>query len=330
MPEPREGEQQSAYISRCVKQVMGEGKDQKAALGQCYGMWRQKHGGKAKLFCETIKQQPGPGQTHQQTALGNERAIRGARGKPKKERQLAVMAAAQRAKQPAYGGSTGDTDIGTEKRGWTDEAREAAAAARQRGAAIRRPGELSAKERALRMMGFKPGEEPDWQAIYQRGVRTGQWTIKMEIKKAEPERQMIFGWASVVAKDGNYIIDKQGDIIPIHELENAVFNYMLESREHGVMHAAKGTGRLVMSMLTTPDIMNAFGLTQKDNQIGWIAGYKIEDPALWEAHKRGLLPEFSIGGSSVPFEQVDDESPPDLTAKKARGERIKRPPFRRY
>ena len=159
---------------------------------------------------------------------------------------------------------------------------------------------------------------------------TKSWRLPLEIKKAEPERQMIFGWASVVAKDGNYIIDKQGDIIPIHELENAVFNYMLESREHGVMHAAKGTGRLVMSMLTTPDIMNAFGLTQKDNQIGWIAGYKIEDPALWEAHKRGLLPEFSIGGSSVPFEQVDDESPPDLTAKKARGERIKRPPFRRY
>jgi hypothetical protein len=265
MPTPRAGEKQSAFIGRCVKQVMGEGKEQKAALGQCYGVWRQHHGGKAKLFCETIKDQPTPQSGHSETALGNAR-------RRKKQRQLAIQAAAQRAKKPGQNGGTDDTSIGTEK----------------------------------------------------------QWSIPLEIKKAEPERQMIFGWASVVAKNGEYIIDKQGDIIPIHELENAVLDYMLHSRDHGVMHAAQGTGRLVMSFLTTPEYMDAFGLTQKDDQIGWIAGYKIEDPHLWEAHKRGLLPEFSIGGSSVPFEPVDDGSPPDLRVGKARGARVKRPPFRRY
>ena len=265
MPNPRSGEKQSDFIGRCVKQVIGEGKDQQAALGQCYGVWRQHHGGKAKLFCETIKQQPANNAVHQQTALGNAK-------RRKRQRQIAVEQAAQRSKKPGNGTDTSESDIGTEK----------------------------------------------------------HWSIPLEIKKAQPERQMIFGWASVVAKNGEYIIDKQGDIIPIHELENAVLEYMLHSRDHGVMHEAQGTGRLVMSFLTTPEYMDAFGLTQKDDQIGWIAGYKIEDPRLWEAHKRGLLPEFSIGGSSVPFEPVDDLSPTDLKVGKARGRRLARVPFRQY
>ena len=36
--------------------VMGEGKGQKAALGECYGIWRQHRGGISKLFLDVIKQ----------------------------------------------------------------------------------------------------------------------------------------------------------------------------------------------------------------------------------------------------------------------------------
>ena len=264
MPTPSSGESQSSFVGRCVKQVMGEGKEQQAALGECYGIWRQHRGGTAKLFCETVKQQPGGGDVHAQTALGNQHARR------RRQRQMAIEAAAARSKKP--GDDTSESDIGAEKR----------------------------------------------------------WSLTLDIAKAEPERQMIFGWASVVAKDGKYIIDKQGDIIPVKELENAVLEYMLYAREHGVMHHIKGTGRLVMSFLTTPDFMKAFGLTQKDDQIGWIVGYQIEDPELRAAHKRGILPEFSIGGSSVPFESSDDDSPLNLDVEKARGRRLGRAPFRSY
>ena len=41
MPKPKPDEKQDQYISRCVAQVMGEGKTQQQALGQCFGMWRQ-------------------------------------------------------------------------------------------------------------------------------------------------------------------------------------------------------------------------------------------------------------------------------------------------
>lgn len=40
MPRPNPNESKSAYISRCISQVVGEGKTQEQAAGQCYGMWR--------------------------------------------------------------------------------------------------------------------------------------------------------------------------------------------------------------------------------------------------------------------------------------------------
>lgn len=49
MPEVRTGESSKSYISRCVKQVMGEGKTQQQALGKCYGLLRQKRGNKTLM-----------------------------------------------------------------------------------------------------------------------------------------------------------------------------------------------------------------------------------------------------------------------------------------
>lgn len=48
MPDPKAGESESEFISRCVPIVMDEGRTQQQALGKCYGIWRGKHGGAAK------------------------------------------------------------------------------------------------------------------------------------------------------------------------------------------------------------------------------------------------------------------------------------------
>ena len=42
MPSVRKNESQSKYMSRCVPVVKAEGKSQKAAVGQCMGMYRSK------------------------------------------------------------------------------------------------------------------------------------------------------------------------------------------------------------------------------------------------------------------------------------------------
>jgi hypothetical protein len=44
MPKPAEGEDKDTFISRCIRYLRREGMtEQKAILGKCYGLWRQKH-----------------------------------------------------------------------------------------------------------------------------------------------------------------------------------------------------------------------------------------------------------------------------------------------
>jgi hypothetical protein len=132
-------------------------------------------------------------------------------------------------------------------------------------------------------------------------VRAGKsWKLPLEIKKYQPDKQLIFGWASVVEKDGKAVIDKQGDIIPVEELENAAYEFTLNSRNHGDMHARRNMGKLVESMVFTADKQAALGINI--GQVGWWVGFKVHDDELWEAHKRGERPEFSIGGAAIPVE----------------------------
>jgi hypothetical protein len=122
----------------------------------------------------------------------------------------------------------------------------------------------------------------------------------VEIK---PDKQQIFGWASVVTKGGKLIVDKQGDIIEPNELEKAAYDFVLEARDHGHMHTQIGTGRLIESMVFTDEKQKALGIDL--GQEGWFVGFKVDSDAVWDAHKRGELPEFSIGGlaTAVDYEE---------------------------
>jgi len=142
------------------------------------------------------------------------------------------------------------------------------------------------------------------------------WSIPLDIKKAEPDKQLIFGWASVVEKDGVAIIDKQGDVIAVDDLENAAYVYVMESRTHGDMHNATYMAKMVESMVFTKEKQEALGIDL--GQVGWWVGFKVDNPELWDAHKRGERPEFSIGGAAVPV---------DLVEKKGGGRRWSRHPF---
>ena len=42
MPGVKKGEKRNHYVSRCVKEVIKEGKGQKAAVGKCEGMYNSK------------------------------------------------------------------------------------------------------------------------------------------------------------------------------------------------------------------------------------------------------------------------------------------------
>ena len=132
------------------------------------------------------------------------------------------------------------------------------------------------------------------------------WEIPLEIMKADPDQRLIFGWASIVTKNGKLVVDHQNDVISADELEKAFYDYVLYARNQGHMHSQMGVGRLVECMMFTKQKQDVLKIVVRDedgDQIegAWV-GYFVDDDAVWKAHKRGELPAFSIGGAAVPIE----------------------------
>ena len=150
----------------------------------------------------------------------------------------------------------------------------------------------------------QPRADPAPAAGPRQGKGQGQY---FAIAKADEDRQMIFGWASVASlEDGNSIIDSDKDIIEIEELETAVYEYVLYFRDGGEMHKRRGIGLLVESVVFTPDKQEAMGIPAGTIPSGWWIGLKITDNAVWEKVKDGTYNMFSIEGDAVRI-PVDDD-----------------------
>jgi len=134
-----------------------------------------------------------------------------------------------------------------------------------------------------------------------KGVYTAgdvpDWASPINVIKFDEDHQQVFGWASVVERDGKVVVDKQGDVIEPATLETAAYEYVLSSRAQTDMHERHGVGRLIESTVFTAEKQKAMGIDL--GQVGWWVGFQIDDDALWAAHKRGERPEFSIGGRAV-------------------------------
>lgn len=126
---------------------------------------------------------------------------------------------------------------------------------------------------------------------------TIDWILPLDIKKADPDQQLVFGWASVIEKGGVIVTDKQGDRIPTSAMEPAAYDFVMNSRDMGDMHEATGRGQLVESMMFTLEKQQALGIDL--GMVGWWTGFKVSCPELWKAYRAGHRPEFSIGGSAV-------------------------------
>jgi hypothetical protein len=122
----------------------------------------------------------------------------------------------------------------------------------------------------------------------------------MEVVKVEPDRRLVFGWLYVAKrKDGTQVVDHSGEVVAPGDLEKASYAYSLNSRVAGDMHSRIGVGRLVSSVVFTPDIQKAMGLPPGTVPQGWWAGFYVDDDATWMRIKDGTLKMFSIGGTAT-------------------------------
>jgi len=115
----------------------------------------------------------------------------------------------------------------------------------------------------------------------------------------DPDKHLVFGWASVVTKGGKPVVDRAGDVIPVEVLEEAVYRYMLDSRDASDgRHEKRGVGKCVESCVLTLEKQRAIGIDLGFE--GWFCGFKITDPDVWDAIKAGRQQVgFSIGGRAV-------------------------------
>lgn len=122
-----------------------------------------------------------------------------------------------------------------------------------------------------------------------------------EIAKTDDEKRLIFGWASVSADlSGKMIEDLQGDMLGIDELEHAAYEYVLGFRDAGEKHdpALRKKGRLIESVVFTPEKVKAMGITGPVKEAWWV-GFYIDDDQAWEKVKSGEYQMFSIEGKAV-------------------------------
>jgi len=112
---------------------------------------------------------------------------------------------------------------------------------------------------------------------------------------------LVYAWASVIEKNGEPVVDFQGDIIEEADLEKAAFDFMAEYRDVGDMHDEMGVGTVVGSMVFTKELQKSLGIDL--GQVGWLVVLKVTNEEVKKKIADGEYPMLSIGGEA---ERVDD------------------------
>jgi hypothetical protein len=119
----------------------------------------------------------------------------------------------------------------------------------------------------------------------------------LPIVKLDVPQRVAYGWASVTAQaNGQPVVDCQGDVIAVDDLEKAVHGFLAKGGVVKAMHAGGSVARVVESFLSTPTKLQKLGLAPDALPQGWFVGVKVEDEATWQRVATGELKAFSIGG----------------------------------
>lgn len=124
-----------------------------------------------------------------------------------------------------------------------------------------------------------------------------------KIQKIDNDLQIIYGWASVITKNGVPVVDTQDDQIHPNDLLKTAHEFIEKYGSGGFMHVPNlEGGRVVESVVFTYDLQKSLGIKivdkAGDHVEGWLIGYQVKSDALWKRVKAGDFTEFSIGGSA--------------------------------
>ena len=137
-------------------------------------------------------------------------------------------------------------------------------------------------------------------AIAEELARAGGFSksIRAQILKARSEKQIAMAVTNVVAdRDGNPVVDHQGDVMDISNLEDAFIKRFAKSGVDigGTMHQREGGADVVEHFTISRDEWKAL-----EPYIGMEIGVvkiRVRDQSMWAGVKDGTYPEVSIGGT---------------------------------
>lgn len=123
------------------------------------------------------------------------------------------------------------------------------------------------------------------------------FSIECTFAKADDELRTVWGWASVVTEDHKPVVDSQGDVMTVQDLQKAAHDFMAFYRTGGEMHQEMGIGTVVDSIVLSKSVQDALGIDL--GREGWFVGMKVDKDDVWKRVKSGEYAGFSIGGSGV-------------------------------
>lgn len=133
---------------------------------------------------------------------------------------------------------------------------------------------------------------------------------KSAVLKVDDGLGLIFGWTIVCKQDGADYFDKQGDHIPEDAMLEAAADFMLNSRAGGEMHARTADGEVVKAGTVvfawpmTQEVAKALNITTPTT--GLLVAIRPDDNSALVKARNGEYRGFSIGGSRIEDEEVDD------------------------
>lgn len=125
---------------------------------------------------------------------------------------------------------------------------------------------------------------------------------QMVISKVNEEQRLVAGWASVVEENGKAVVDWQGDVISVEEIQKAAHGFMVDSRASLEMHKGSPVAMVVESLVFTNDIQKSLGVDLQKQ--GWFIVVKVLSDEVWAKVKSGELKAFSIGGFSADKQEI--------------------------
>lgn len=140
----------------------------------------------------------------------------------------------------------------------------------------------------------------------------GGFQVRVPVAKSaqDGDAVTVTGWAAVITHaDGTPVIDYDGDLIPVAELEGAAHRALKRSSgagRVGDMHDNLGAADLVESMVLTAEKRAALGFGTGPE--GWAVTLRVNDPELAKQIRTGEKSELSIRGSAkrVPVDGAAD------------------------